>query len=191
MWLLGMQECLEKLRSEDPRDTHHCVRMLDHFYHRNHLCIVFESLSMNLREVLRKYGKVWCHVLPVCPPHGFCGHGPMHNGEHDAMHVLSLAIRARLAALPDTTRLLDSATSFTQGVGLHIKAVKSYAQQLLLALRLMMKCQLIHADIKPDNILANESKSVIKLADFGSALTISEIDVTPMLVSRYYRAPEV
>lgn len=76
-------------------------------------------------------------------------------------------------------------------MGLHIKAVKSYAQQLLLSLRLMMKCQLIHADIKPDNILANESKSVIKLADFGSALTISEIDVTPMLVSRYYRAPEV
>lgn len=38
--------------------------MLDHFSHRNHLCIVFESLSMNLRELLRKYGKVqWASLV--------------------------------------------------------------------------------------------------------------------------------
>lgn len=64
-----VQECLEKLRNEDPKDTHHCVRMLDHFYHRNHLCIVFESLSMNLREVLRKYGKVWAKYRLGCFSH--------------------------------------------------------------------------------------------------------------------------
>ncbi|KNC83167.1 hypothetical protein SARC_04573 [Sphaeroforma arctica JP610] len=89
------------MKQQDPRDKHHCVLMLDDFYHRNHLCIVFEGLSMNLREVLRKYGK---------------------------------------------------------GVGLHIRAVKSYTQQLLMSLRLLEKCGLIHADLKPDNILANESK---------------------------------
>ena len=62
---------------------------------------------------------------------------------------------------------------------------------MLLALRLMAKCKIIHADIKPDNILATESKNIIKLADFGSAMGIEEGDVTPLLVSRYYRAPEV
>ena len=42
---------------------------------------------------------------------------------------------------------------YGQNVGLHVKAVRSYSQQLFLALRLMKKCDIIHADIKPDNIL--------------------------------------
>ena len=58
--------------------------------------VVFLCGSMNLREVLKKYGK---------------------------------------------------------DIGLHIKAVRSYTQQLLLALKLMKRCSILHADIKPDNIL--------------------------------------
>lgn len=42
---------------------------------------------------------------------------------------------------------------YGQNVGLHIKAVRSYSQQLFLALKLLKKCDIIHADIKPDNIL--------------------------------------
>ena len=30
------------------------VRMLDHFVHRSHLCIVFEVLNINLYELLRQ-----------------------------------------------------------------------------------------------------------------------------------------
>lgn len=59
--------------------------------------MVFEPLSMNLREVLKKYGK---------------------------------------------------------NVGLHIKAVRSYTQQLFLALKLLKKTGILHADIKPDNIVS-------------------------------------
>lgn len=47
------------------------------------------------------------------------------------------------------------------------------------------------ADIKPDNILVNESKLVLKLCDFGSASHINDNDITPYLVSRFYRAPEI
>lgn len=47
------------------------------------------------------------------------------------------------------------------------------------------------SDIKPDNILVNESKLVLKLCDFGSASVINENDITPYLVSRFYRAPEI
>lgn len=47
------------------------------------------------------------------------------------------------------------------------------------------------SDIKPDNILVNESKLVLKLCDFGSASYISDNDITPYLVSRFYRAPEI
>jgi len=80
---------------------------------------------------------------------------------------------------------------YGQNVGLHIKAVRSYSQQMLLALRLLRKTGIIHADIKPDNILVNESKLVLKLCDFGSASTTAENDITPYLVSRFYRAPEI
>ena len=132
----GMKELsiLHKLMEADPDDKKHCVRLLRHFEYRNHLCLVFESLSMNLREVLRKYGK---------------------------------------------------------DVGINIKAVRVYAQQLLLALSLLRKCNIIHADIKPDNTLVNEAKNVLKLCDFGSASDASENEITPYLVSRFYRAPEI
>lgn len=127
-------EYLRKLNENDPDDRYHCLRLLHHFTHRNHLCLVFEPLSMNLREVLKKYGK---------------------------------------------------------DVGLSIKAVQSYTQQLMLALRHLKKCNILHGDIKPDNILVNETKLYLKLCDFGSASYISDCEITPYLVSRFYRAPEI
>lgn len=42
---------------------------------------------------------------------------------------------------------------YGKNVGLNIKAVRSYAQQLLLSLKLLKRCGVLHADIKPDNIL--------------------------------------
>ncbi|XP_062849961.1 serine/threonine-protein kinase PRP4 homolog [Trichomycterus rosablanca] len=132
----GLKELdfLKKLNDADPDDKFHCVLLFRHFYHKQHLCLVFEPLSMNLREVLKKYGK---------------------------------------------------------DVGLHIKAVRSYSHQLFLALKLLKRCNILHADIKPDNILVNESKTILKLCDFGSASHIAENDITPYLVSRFYRAPEI
>ena len=37
----------------------------------------------------------------------------------------------------------------------------------------------------------NESKLVVKLCDFGSASFAADCDITPYLVSRFYRAPEI
>jgi serine/threonine-protein kinase PRP4 len=42
---------------------------------------------------------------------------------------------------------------YGKDIGLHMKAVRSYAQQLFLALKLLRRCSILHADIKPDNIL--------------------------------------
>ncbi|VDL74668.1 unnamed protein product [Nippostrongylus brasiliensis] len=80
---------------------------------------------------------------------------------------------------------------YGNNVGLHMKAVRSYAHQLLMALRLLKKCGLVHADIKPDNILVNESKLTLKLCDFGSAGHVRDQEIAPYLVSRFYRAPEI
>ena len=44
---------LDLLRKEDISDTYNIVHMLDHFQFRNHLCIVFELMGMNLYEWLK------------------------------------------------------------------------------------------------------------------------------------------
>ncbi|VVC86132.1 unnamed protein product [Leptidea sinapis] len=98
-------EILKRLNDADPEDKFHCLRLFRHFFHMRHLCMVLEPLSMNLREVLKKYGK--------------------------------------------------------------------------------------NSDIKPDNILVNESKLLLKLCDFGSASQASDNEITPYLVSRFYRPPEI
>lgn len=44
---------------------------------------------------------------------------------------------------------------YGKDVGLHIKAVRSYTQQMLLALKLMKRCSVLHSDLKPDNMLVS------------------------------------
>jgi dual specificity protein kinase YAK1 len=41
-------------KNHDPHDKHHIVRMRDQFVFRNHLCIGFEILSVNLYELIKK-----------------------------------------------------------------------------------------------------------------------------------------
>lgn len=125
---------LKEIRQSDPENKYHCVQFFGHFMHKGHLCLLLESLHMDLRGVIKKYGK--------------------HHG-------------------------------------INMKALISYSRQLLLALRLLKKIGIIHADIKPDNILVNEKKNVLKLCDFGSATKSDDNEPTPYLVSRFYRAPEI
>lgn len=125
---------LETLADADPDDKMHIIRMKRHVMYRGHLCMVFEHLSINLREVLKKYGR---------------------------------------------------------NVGINIKGVRVYAQQLFIALAHLRRCNILHADLKPDNILVNEKRSQLKMADLGSAINIEDSEVTDILVSRFYRAPEI
>ena len=127
-------EILRDISANDPEDKKHVIRLLRSFDHKGHLCMVFENLSMNLREVLKKFGR---------------------------------------------------------DIGINLKAIRAYAQQLFLGLSLLKKCQYLHADLKPDNILVNESRNILKVCDLGSASPITENAAAPYLVSRFYRAPEV
>lgn len=136
MYKTGLKEIafLRELNNADPHNKYHCIRFITKFMHRGHLCMVLEAMHIDLRFVLKKYGK--------------------HHG-------------------------------------LNMKALHSYSVQLLLALKLLKKVGIVHCDIKPDNILVNEKKNVLKLCDLGSACKIDDNDATPYLVSRFYRAPEI
>ncbi|KAL9048870.1 MAG: hypothetical protein Q9206_005803 [Seirophora lacunosa] len=144
-------EILQKLALADPEDKKHVIRLERTFEYKGHLCMVFENLSINLREVLKKFGR---------------------------------------------------------DVGINLKAVRAYAQQMFLGLSLLRKCNVLHADLKPDNVLVrqmcegiskmaltalqvNESRNLLKVCDLGSASDASENEITPYLVSRFYRAPEI
>ncbi len=78
--------------------------------------------------------------------------------------------------------------------GLSIKAVLSYTQQLLVGLTYLRNKGVVHADLKPDNLVVNETMSILKICDFGSAMRTQEVEElgeAPYLQSRFYRAPEV
>ena len=80
---------------------------------------------------------------------------------------------------------------YGRGIGLNIAAVSKYAAQMLISLYHLRNCGVLHADVKPDNILVSASRTMVKLADFGSAMFSGDNEITPYLVSRFYRAPEV
>jgi len=56
----------------------------------------------------------------------------------------------------NSMNLREVLKKYGKDVGLHIKAVRSYSQQLFLALKLLKRCNILHADIKPDNILVSD-----------------------------------
>lgn len=130
---------LQKLNDADPENRKHIVKFERSFDYKGHLCMVFENLSLNLREVVRKFGN---------------------------------------------------------NVGINLGACRTYAYQTFVALAHMRKCCIIHADLKPDNILVNESRAGLKICDLGTAIDRSDAatahtEITPYLVSRFYRAPEI
>jgi len=110
--------------------------LVDSLEYNNHLCLVYESMGMNLRETLNKFGR---------------------------------------------------------NIGLSMDGVILYGRQLFLALSLLHRHKIIHADLKPDNIMVSKDTRRIKLCDFGSCLTPDELAQTQTehLVSPFYRAPEI
>jgi len=126
---------LRKVNEADPEDRRHIIRLLGSFDHKGHLCIVFEHMSKNLRDLLKEE---------------------------------------------------------TNGHGLNLSAVRTYAKQMFNGLQHLQTCQVIHLDLKPDNVLVSADKKTIKLADFGTAVDKRDIiERTEYLVSRFYRAPEI
>lgn len=75
----------------------------------------------------------------------------------------------------------------------HPLLVKLYSYQLMRALNYIHRLNVMHRDIKPQNLLIDPSCHILKVCDFGSAKKISPEEETSVsyITSRYYRAPEL
>ncbi|XP_077373915.1 glutamate receptor, metabotropic 8b isoform X6 [Festucalex cinctus] len=77
---------------------------------------------------------------------------------------------------------------------LSIQHVRPVVQQLATALSHMSRMGLVHADIKPENIMVVDRRQLpikVKLADFSLARNVSDIMPGDCVQTLWYRAPEV
>ncbi|EDW71113.2 putative dual specificity tyrosine-phosphorylation-regulated kinase 3 homolog [Drosophila virilis] len=124
---------LHHLRRHDKYNTMNIIHMYDYFAFRNHTCITFELLSINLYELIKKNGFK----------------------------------------------------------GFSLQLVRKFAHSLLQCLDALYKNEIIHCDMKPENVLLKQQgRSGIKVIDFGSSCFESQ-RVYTYIQSRFYRAPEV
>ncbi|XP_046868364.1 putative dual specificity tyrosine-phosphorylation-regulated kinase 3 homolog isoform X2 [Drosophila willistoni] len=124
---------LHHLRRHDKYNTMNIIHMYDYFTFRNHTCITFELLSINLYELIKKNGFK----------------------------------------------------------GFSLQLVRKFAHSLLQCLDALYKNEIIHCDMKPENVLLKQQgRSGIKVIDFGSSCFENQ-RVYTYIQSRFYRAPEV
>lgn len=122
--------------------------LLGHFEFRNHLCLVFEKLSINLFDLIKQnkfrgLGK----LLSSCSEGDWCC--------CCTVWVLLLTLVALLKP----------------GLGLLL----SFVKQILTTLEVLQRSGIIHCDLKPENILLQDINStVIKVIDFGSACLVGQ-----------------
>ncbi|KAI9542709.1 hypothetical protein NQZ68_017720 [Dissostichus eleginoides] len=77
---------------------------------------------------------------------------------------------------------------------LPLKVIRPVLQQVATALKKLKSMGLIHADLKPENIMLVDPVRQpyrVKVIDFGSASHVSKAVCSTYLQSRYYRAPEI
>ncbi|XP_016113303.1 homeodomain-interacting protein kinase 3 isoform X3 [Sinocyclocheilus grahami] len=77
---------------------------------------------------------------------------------------------------------------------LPLKVIRTILQQVATALKKLKAMGLIHADLKPENIMLVDPVRQpyrVKVIDFGSASHVSKAVCSTYLQSRYYRAPEI
>ncbi|XP_068777133.1 cyclin-dependent kinase 4 isoform X2 [Struthio camelus] len=75
--------------------------------------------------------------------------------------------------------------------GLPLDTIKDLMRQFLRGLDFLHSNCIVHRDLKPENILVT-SNGQVKLADFGLARIYScQMALTPVVVTLWYRAPEV
>jgi dual specificity tyrosine-phosphorylation-regulated kinase 1 len=88
---------------------------------------------------------------------------------------------------------LYEAIKSTDFRGIGLRTVRRIGRELCESLAVLAKAplQIIHADIKPENVMLSGADGTARLIDFGSAYVDGEQKGKFYVQSRYYRAPEV
>jgi dual specificity tyrosine-phosphorylation-regulated kinase 2/3/4 len=124
-------QILYKLLKSDDKNKF-VIKILDHFIFRNHICLTFNLLDMNLYQLLKS-------------------------------------------------------KSFTS---LPIPLIKNFTEQILQGMDFYHGLDILHCDLKPENIMITDDQSLLKIIDFGSGC-FNNKKIFTYIQSRYYRAPEV
>lgn len=140
-------------------------------------------------ETMSKAGEKELSILQELAAHNHAGR------QYNVQLLAQFTYRGHLCLVfePLQMNLRMLLKKMAKDVGINILAVQRFAKQLFLALRQLQVLNIVHADLKPDNILVSENHHTIKICDFGSAFKADdhENEPTPYLVSRFYRAPEI
>jgi dual specificity tyrosine-phosphorylation-regulated kinase 2/3/4 len=127
---IEIQILYKLLQSDEGHDK--VIQIIEHFLFRNHICLVFDLLDLNLYQYLK--------------------------------------IRA--------SNPLSSNT------------IRNFTEQILSGIKFFHSLNILHSDLKPENIMLTEDKTSVKIIDFGSGC-FSHKKVFTYIQSRFYRAPEV
>ncbi|KAF7808893.1 serine/threonine-protein kinase prpf4B isoform X3 [Senna tora] len=120
---------------------------------------------------------------------------PGEGGKGNIIGQLANALQEHTVSVtPEEREAIERAKNIKPAIGepeeVAIKIICNIDTMYKAGLHLR-NCGVLHCDIKPDNMLVNEAKNVSKLCDFGNAMFAGMNEVTPYLVSRFYRAPEI
>ncbi|KAJ3206596.1 Dual specificity tyrosine-phosphorylation-regulated kinase [Entophlyctis luteolus] len=162
----GMVEVkvLDRLRKEDADNTHNLVHMIESFYFRGHLCIVFELLGINLYEWVKSGGFRGIHM------------GVLRVFSLQILECLQLLYKIKTVHCdmkPENILLCDP--TFLQPQKCDIVPPSSTG----------LPRSFIDPDFNARNPLYD-----IKVIDFGSACYEHE-KIYTYVQSRFYRSPEV
>ena len=81
---------------------------------------------------------------------------------------------------------------FSRKIHMSDLAIKLYSYQLFRSLNYIHSLGICHRDIKPQNLLIDPIRGILKLCDFGSAKILKPTEPNVSYIcSRYYRAPEL
>ena len=143
---LALHNTLLARSSESQQDAalaagrRHVVCLYASFKLGEHVCLVMEAMAMNLRKVLQTYGaKQGIAVKAVSESVDGCGWRAMRFGR-----------------IPKPTKPPHRPTKTK-------KQVLSYTKQLLAGLDFLACKGIVHADLKPDNVVVSQNLAVLKV----------------------------
>ena len=110
--------------------------------------------------------------------------------DFDSEIVNSTTVFVVMPAFPKDLQSIISATR-RRGGRITMEFATTAIDQILSGVEHLKRHRVVHRDLKPDNIVVNDKYNLIKVCDFGSASGGDDNEITPYLVSRFYRAPEI